>query len=245
VPSSDFGTLPAMLRTSREGIRVLVVEDDPEVAELIRSALLMEGFRVEAESLGRAALERMAKEPFDVVVLDIMLPDMDGLAVCEHMRSKGMETGVLFVSARGDIGDKVAGLRAGGDDYLPKPFALEELIARVEALGRRLRAAPDARLVFEDVVMDTWEHRVFRSGKEVTLTATEFALLKELMSSPRRVFTKAELLERVWGIDFDGAPNLVETYISYLRKKLDALGPPVIQTVRGVGYCLRRAETSP
>jgi two-component system OmpR family response regulator len=220
---------------------VLVVDDEPAIAELLAAALKVEGFEVETVGTGMAALERLERGGVGLVLLDVMLPDLEGTEVCRRLRDRGHELPVIYLTARDATEDKVAGLGAGGDDYVTKPFSLEELVARMRAQLRRAGAlAPmGSRLVFEDLELDEDTHEVFRQGTPIELTATEFNLLRELILSARRVLSKYELLDRVWGPSFDGDPAIVETYISYLRKKVDVFEPPLIHTIRGVGYSLR------
>jgi two-component system OmpR family response regulator len=185
----------------------------------------------------------MAKETrHDLVLLDVMLPDVAGTDVCRRLRDLGVETPVLFLTARDATDDKVAGLTVGGDDYVTKPFSLDELVARIHALLRRtgrLNGVANARLVFADLEMDDETHEVWRNGVLLDLTATEFNLLRYMLENARRVLSKAEILDNVWSYDFDGDPSIVETYVSYLRKKVDCFEPPLIHTIRGVGYSLR------
>lgn len=220
--------------------RVLVVDDEPYIADLVSATLRYEGFEVDAAATGREALAAAAASRYDLVVLDVMLPDLEGLEVCRRLRLDGLKMPVLFLTARDATEDKVAGLTAGGDDYVTKPFSLEELVARVRAILRRTQVADAAgRLEFADLVMDEDTHEVWRAGRPVELTATEFNLLRFLLANARRVLSKGQILDHVWQYDFGGDPNIVETYISYLRKKIDAEGPPLIHTIRGVGYSLR------
>jgi two-component system OmpR family response regulator len=181
----------------------------------------------------------------DLVLLDVMLPDVTGTEVCRRLRAEGIRTPVLFLTARDATEDKVAGLTVGGDDYVAKPFSLDELVARIHAVLRRtagLVAMDGGRLVFADLEMDDDTHEVWRQGVLIDLTATEFNLLRYLLENARRVLSKSEIVDNVWSLDFDGDPNIVETYISYLRKKVDCVDPPLIHTIRGVGYSLRVAR---
>ena len=222
--------------------RVLVVDDEEYIADAVAMAMRHEGYRVTQAGTGRAALEAAAGFDPDIVVLDVMLPDIDGFEVCRQLRSTGSDVPILFLTARDSTEDTVAGFTVGGDDYLTKPFSVAELIARAKAILRRtkpLRSASGPRLAYADLVLDTSSREVWRAGEPVDLTATEFELLAYLMNNAGRVLTKSQLLEAVWSYDFGGNPNVLETYISYLRRKLDPLGPPLIQTVRGVGYALR------
>jgi two-component system OmpR family response regulator len=225
------------------GTRILVVDDEPHITDLLAMALRYEGFEVETAATGRAALR--AAEAFQpaLILLDVMLPDMDGFAVTERLATSRNKVPVLFLTARDAIEDKVRGLTLGGDDYVTKPFSLEELVARVRALLRR-SGADDATgpLVFADVELDDEMHEVRRARERIELTATEFRLLRYLMQNAPRVLSKAQILDHVWQYDFGGDSNVVETYVSYLRRKLDADGPSLIQTVRGVGYRLVAPE---
>ena len=226
--------------------RILVVDDEPSITDAVGTALRYEGFDVRAESTGRGALAAATAFRPDLIVLDIMLPDLDGLEVTRRLRSDGLRMPVLFLTARDATEDKVGGLTVGGDDYVTKPFSLAEVVARVRAVLRRTSpegASTTGVLRFEDLVMDEESREVWRDGTPVHLTATEFNLLRYFLLNPRRVLSKAQILDHVWQYDFDGDANVVETYVSYLRKKLDRLGPPLIQTVRLVGYSLRRAST--
>jgi two-component system OmpR family response regulator len=224
--------------------RILVVDDEPSITDAVGTALRYEGFDVRSEHTGRGALAAATTFLPDLIVLDVMLPDLDGLEVTRRLRSDGVRTPVLFLTARDATEDKVSGLTVGGDDYVTKPFSLAEVVARVRAVLRRTSpsdAANDGLLRVEDLVMDEESREVWRNGTPVHLTATEFNLLRYFMLNPRRVLSKAQILDHVWQYDFDGDANVVETYVSYLRKKLDRLGPPLIQTVRLVGYSLRLA----
>lgn len=221
--------------------RVLVVDDEPNITDLVSTALHYEGFAVSTASTGREALDEVAKVRPHLVVLDVMLPDLDGFEVAKRLRQEGRKVPILFLTARDATEDKVRGLTIGGDDYVTKPFSLEELLARVRAVLRRVSDAKDspARLVFSDLELDEDTREVFRGTKPIELTPTEFKLLRFLMANPRRVLSKAQILDHVWEYDFDGDANVVETYISYLRKKIDRLGPPLIHTLRGAGYSMR------
>ena len=219
--------------------RILVVDDEPNITELVAMALRYEGFQVETAGTGRAALAAVETFRPALMVLDIMLPDLDGFAVTERLAAARARVPILYLTARDAVEDKVRGLTLGGDDYVTKPFSLEELIARIRALLRRSGAeAADGKLVFADLELDDETHEVRRSGTPIELTVTEFRLLRYLMQNAPRVLEKAQILDHVWNYDFRGEANIVETYVSYLRKKLDADGPPLIQTVRGVGYRL-------
>jgi two-component system OmpR family response regulator len=228
------------------GARVLVVDDEPSITDAVATALGYEGFDVETAANGRAALARVEDFRPDLVVLDIMLPDLDGIAITRRLRRDGIGVPVLFLTAKDDAADKIEGLTVGGDDYVTKPFTLAEVIARVHAILRRTIGLTDgdgSRLRFADLEMNVDTHEVWRDGHPLKLTATEFNLLRFFMENPRLVLSKTQILDHVWSYDFDGDPNVVETYVSYLRKKLDVHGPPLIQTIRLVGYTLREAET--
>ncbi len=222
-----------------EAARVLVVDDEDNIRELVATALGYEGYEVDTASTGRAALEQVRTFRPDLVVLDVMLGDLDGFEVARRLVAEGRHPPVLFLTARDTTDDKVQGFRIGGDDYVTKPFSLEELVARVEALLRRtsdLRRG--SRLTFADLELDDDTHEVWRGSTPIELTATEFRLLRYFLSNPRRVLSKTQILDHVWEYA-EGDPNMVETYVSYLRKKLDGDGPPLVHTVRGAGYVLR------
>jgi two-component system, OmpR family, response regulator len=226
---------------------VLVVDDEPSIVDAVGTALRYEGFDVREARTGRAALASAQESPPDLVVLDVMLPDLDGLEVTRRLRADGIRVPVLFLTARDSVEDKVAGLTVGGDDYVTKPFSLAEIVARARAILRRTQGDDtdgDGRLRFADVEMDEDTHEVWRAGKPVRLTATEFSLLRFFLLNPRRVLSKSQIIDHVWHYDFGGDANVVETYVSYLRKKLDRAGPPLIQTIRLVGYTLRESESS-
>lgn len=225
------------------GWRVLVVEDEVRLAHLIARALREEGHGVAIALDGQRALELAAETSFDVIVLDLMLPRLDGLAVCRDLRAQGNETAILMLTARDAVPDRVAGLVAGADDYLVKPFAFEELIARVRALGRRTAAGGVLRA--GDLVLDPTDRHAERGGQQLRLTSREFDLLEELARNLGRVLSRDHLLERVWGSDVDPASNIVDIYIHYLRDKVDRGRPPLIHTVRGVGYVLRAPHPAP
>jgi two-component system OmpR family response regulator len=218
-----------------------VVDDEPSIVDSVGTSLRYEGFDVDEASTGRAALASAMDQRPDLIVLDVMLPDLDGLEVTRRLRQDGVRTPVLFLTARDSLDDKLAGLTIGGDDYVTKPFSLAELIARIRVILRRTDAddGSDPILRFADLEMDELAHEVRRGGTPIHLTATEFNLLRYFMLNPRRVLSKAQILDHVWHYDFGGEQNVVETYVSYLRKKLERLGPPLIQTIRLVGYTLR------
>jgi two-component system OmpR family response regulator len=234
-----------MTRPDGTPLRVLVVDDEPNIAELLRMALRYEGWDVEVALTGSHAVSTARKFHPDSVVLDMMLPDFDGMEVLRRLRSEQDDVPVLFLTARDAVEDRVAGLTAGGDDYVTKPFSLEEVVARLRALMRRAGAQQTAEhsvLTVGDLVLDEDSHEVSRAGTPIALTATEFELLRYLMRNPRRVLSKAQILDRVWNYDFGGQANVVELYISYLRKKIDAGREPMIHTMRGAGYVLKPAE---
>jgi two-component system OmpR family response regulator len=218
--------------------KVLVVDDEPSITDAVATALRYEGFDAREVASGRAAEREIDEFKPDLIVLDVMLPDLDGLEIGRRLRDGGHRTPVIFLTAKDAMEDKVAGL-AIGDDYVTKPFSLAEIVARVRAVLRRTRGEDDGELTFADVVMNEETREVTRAGTPVELTPTEFNLLRFLMLNPRRVLTKRQILDNVWHYDFGGDTNVLETYVSYLRKKLDPLGPPLIHTVRLVGYALR------
>ncbi len=226
-------------------IRVLAVDDEPSLTELLSMAMRYEGWQVTTADSGSGAVRAARETRPDAIVLDMMLPDFDGLEVMRRIRTEDPEVPVIFLTAKDAVEDRINGLTAGGDDYVTKPFSLEELIARLRALLRRSGAAQartDSTLVVGDLTLDEDSHEVHRGGTAITLTATEFELLRYLMRNPRRVLSKAQILDRVWNYDFGGQANVVELYISYLRKKIDAQRAPMIHTMRGAGYVLRPAS---
>ncbi|MCU1629262.1 MAG: transcriptional regulator [Pseudonocardia sp.] len=231
-------------RADGSPVRVLVVDDESTLSDLLSMALRYEGWDVRTAADGIGAVRTARDFKPDAVVLDIMLPDLDGLEVLRRMRAEASEVPVLFLTAKDAVEDRVAGLTAGGDDYVTKPFSLEELVARLRGLLRRAgmaAAKQGSELVVGDLVLDEDSHEVRRGGTDVELTATEFELLRFLMRNPRRVLSKAQILDRVWHYDFGGQSNVVELYVSYLRKKIDAGRTPMIHTVRGAGYMLKPA----
>ena len=221
--------------------RVLVVDDEENVTHLVSSALRFDGFETVTADSGTSALAKVVEYDPDLVVLDVMMPGRDGLGVLQDLRAAGSQVPVIFLTARDTSGDRVSGLRAGADDYVVKPFSIEELLARVHAVLRR-SVPDDARdgvLRIADLELDENSHEVTRAGVEVHLTATEFELLRYLMRNERVVLSKAQILDRVWKYDFQGQSNIVELYIGYLRKKVDAVEPKLIHTIRGAGYVIK------
>jgi two-component system, OmpR family, response regulator MprA len=225
-------------------MEILVVDDEPAVRDSLDRALRLEGYKVELAADGGEALEALAEDSPDAVVLDLMMPRVDGLEVCRRMRAAGDRTPVLVLTARDGVADRVKGLDAGADDYLVKPFALDELLARLRALLRRSGAgAPGQVLRFADLSLDPVAHQVKRGGREIELTRTEFSLLELFLLHPRQVLTRSVIFDRVWGYDFGPDSNSLEVYVSYLRRKLEADGEArLLHTVRGVGYVLRERE---
>ena len=218
-----------------------MVDDEPYITDVLAAALRFEGFDIVVAATGAQALSMALPGGFDIIVLDVMLPDLEGIEVCHQLRAAGTGTPVLFLTARDTSGDKLAGL-AVGDDYVTKPFSIDELVARIRAVLRRTMpdgSDVDGRLRFADLVMDDETHEVWRADELIELTATEFNLLRYLLVNARRVVSKSEILSAVWDYDFEGDANIVETYISYLRKKIDRFDPPLVHTIRRVGYSLR------
>jgi two-component system response regulator MprA len=228
-------------------VRILVVDDDRAVRESLRRSLTFNGYSVSLAEDGVEALKSISEERPDAVILDVMMPRLDGLEVCRQLRSTGDDLPILVLTARDSVSERVAGLDAGADDYLPKPFALEELLARMRALLRRTTVddqADSGVLTFADLTLDPVTRDVTRGNRHISLTRTEFALLEMLIANPRRVLTRSRILEEVWGFDFPTSGNALEVYVGYLRRKTEAEGEPrLIHTVRGVGYVLR--ETPP
>lgn len=219
-----------------------MVEDEPNIVDVITMALRYQGFEVESAGTGAEAISAVSRFRPHLILLDVMLPDMEGFDVAERLGAQRARVPIIFLTARDETQDKVRGLTVGGDDYVTKPFSLEELVARVRALLRRSGAAEaeSGQLVFADLELDEDTREVARAGAMIELTATEYRLLRYLLLNPRRVLTRAQLLDHVWEYDFGGDARVLETYVSYLRKKLDAHGPSLIHTVRGVGYALRQ-----
>ncbi len=221
-------------------MRILVVDDEPSVRDALDRALRMDGYKVELAAGGREALDALAQQAPDAVVLDVLMPELDGLEVCRRLRAAGDRIPVLMLTARDAVPDRVRGLDAGADDYLVKPFALEELSARLRALLRRSGGPAQEKLRHADVVLDPAGHTVARGGRSVELTRTEYLLLELLLRHPRQVLTRSQIFEHVWGYDFGSSSNSLEVYVGYLRRKLEAGGEPrLVHTVRGVGYVLR------
>jgi len=222
-------------------MRILVVDDEPAVREALERILRLEGFDVEMACDGREAVRSQAAAPADAILLDVLMPQLDGLEVCRRMRDTGDRTPVLMLTARDEVGDRVAGLEAGADDYLPKPFALEELLARLRALLRRSGWMDQREVLrFDDLELDPHSHEVRRGLRLIELTRTEFLLLELFLHHPRQVLTRSQIFDRVWGYDFGPASNSLEVYVGYLRRKTEQAGEPrLLHTVRGVGYVLR------
>src|SRR6202000_359221 len=240
-----LGQLPRISRDDGSPIRVLLVDDEPALTNLVKMALHYEGWTVEVAHNGREAVSKFDDVEPDVLVLDIMLPDVDGLQILQRVRESGPYTPTLFLTARDSVMDRVTGLTAGADDYMTKPFSLEELVARLRGLLRRYSQqtppAAEARTI-GDLHVDTASREVSRDGTSISLSSTEFELLRFLMRNPRRALSRSEILDRVWNYDFAGRTSIVDLYISYLRKKIDSGREPMIHTVRGVGYMLRPSE---
>ena len=232
----------ALRRADGSPIRILVVDDEAVLAELVSMALRYEGWEITTAADGASAVTAARDTRPDAVVLDVMLPDMTGLEVLGQLREHSPDLPVLLLTAKDAVEDRIAGLSAGGDDYVTKPFSIEEVVLRLRGLLRRTGVAEDthsAKIVVGDLVLDEDSHDVTRDGEPITLTSTEFELLRLLMHNPKRVLSKAQILDRVWGYDFGGRSNIVELYISYLRKKIDSGRPPMIHTLRGAGYVLK------
>ena len=237
--------LPRLFRADGSAIRVLLVDDEPSLTSLVSLALGYEGWIVDVAANGSEALAHYRGNTPDVVVLDIMLPDTDGLEVLRRIRELGDETPTLFLTARDSVDDRIMGLTAGGDDYMTKPFSLEELVARLRGLLRRASQTisdDDSVLVVGTLTLDERSYEVARDGQPIVLTTTEFELLRYFMRNPRRALTRSQILENVWNYDFAGRASIVDLYVSYLRKKLDTGRPAMLHTVRGVGYLLRPTE---
>ena len=224
-----------------DGPKILIVDDEPNIRDLLTTSLRFAGFAVRAVGNGAQAISAVLEEEPDLIILDVMLPDMNGFGVTKRLRASGYTAPILFLTAKDDTEDKVRGLTLGGDDYVTKPFSVEELLARVASVLRRFgnSGGGESVLRFGDLELDDDTREVFRDGASIDLTDTEYRLLRYLMSHPRRVLTRAQILDHVWDYDFGGDARVLETYVSYLRKKLEARGPRLIHTVRGVGYALR------
>ncbi len=234
-------TTAATMTSGLEKARVLIVDDEDYILDVLQTTLRFVGFEVETATTGHEAMTKVAKFLPEVVLLDVMLPDTDGFSLCQRMRNNGMDKPVLFITARDATEDKVSGLALGGDDYITKPFSLEEVVARINAVLRRVRpAAGGSALRYADLELNEDSHQVTRAGSRIDLSPTEFKLLYFLLLNSEKVMSKSQILDYVWQYDFGGEANVVETYISYLRKKIDVFDPPLIHTVRMVGYVLRR-----
>ena len=234
-----------MCRADGQPVTVLVVDDEPVLAEMVSMALRYEGWNIATAGDGSSAIATARAERPDVVVLDVMLPDMSGLDVLHKLRQDNPRLPVLLLTAKDAVEDRIAGLTAGGDDYVTKPFSIEEVVLRLRALLRRTGVTTvdsGAQLVVGDLVLDEDSHEVARGGEPITLTSTEFELLRFMMRNAKRVLSKAQILDRVWSYDFGGRSNIVELYISYLRKKIDNGREPMIHTLRGAGYVLKPAR---
>ena len=229
-----------------DGPRILIVDDEPNIRDLLTTSLRFAGFAVRAVGNGAQAISAVLEEEPDLIILDVMLPDMNGFGVTKRLRSAGYTAPILFLTAKDDTEDKITGLTVGGDDYVTKPFSLEEVVARIRAVLRRTSGTsassvpPTARLTYDDLVLDDDTHQVWKADAEVDLSPTEFKLLRYLLQNPGRVLSKRQILEHVWQYDFGGDGNVVESYVSYLRRKVDTGEPRLLHTVRGVGYVLRR-----
>ena len=248
--TTPTASAPARLtRPDGSPVRALVVDDEASLGDLLRMAFRYEGWDVQVAANGQDALALARTFSPDVIVLDVMMPGLDGLQVLQRLRSGGSEAPVLFLTAKDAVDDRVAGLTAGGDDYVTKPFSLDEVIARLRGLLRRsariISAATDPEIRVGDLVLNEETYEVERAGEPIALTATEFELLRYLMRNPRRVLSKAQILDRVWSYDFGGRSSIVEIYISYLRKKIDEGREAMIHTVRGVGYTIKPPVTEP
>lgn len=221
-------------------MRILIVEDDPDLAGFIQKGLREERYAVDRAQEGEEGLLMASTTPYDLIILDVMLPKLDGLTVCRRLRIAGNKIPILLLTARGAVEDRVAGLNMGADDYLTKPFAFAELLARARALIRRTGVDQTPRLTVADLEVDPVAHRVWRTGREITLTNKEYALMEYLLRNPDRVLTRTAIIEHVWDIHYDGMTNIVDVHIRALRAKVDReFSPPLIQTVRGVGYVLK------
>lgn len=230
-----------------ENVKVLIVDDEPNIRDLLSTSLRFAGFSVHAVGNGADAVNAAEKGAPDIILLDVMLPDMNGFSVTKKLRSMGINAPVLFLTARDETADKVTGLTVGGDDYMTKPFSLDEIVARINAILRRTKLAESEDSILEvgEIKINQDAHEVFANGQPVDLSPTEYKLLRFLMSNPNRVLTKAQILDHVWEYDFNGEMGIVESYVSYLRKKLDPItSEPLIQTKRGVGYMYKSTKNS-
>ncbi|GAA2617866.1 response regulator transcription factor [Dactylosporangium fulvum] len=229
--------------------RLLVVDDEPDIVELLTASLKYHGYDVASATSGRQAMEEARRFRPDMILLDVMMPELDGFEVLRKLRGEGTRVPVLFLTARDATEDKIKGLTLGGDDYVTKPFSLSEILARIQAVLRRVAdpasgaGTQTSRLTFADIELDEDTHEVFKAGQEVQLSPTEFKLLRYFMTNPSRVLSKAQILDHVWQYDFGGDAGVVESYVSYLRKKIDTTEPRLLQTLRGVGYSLRLPRT--
>ncbi|GAA0744801.1 response regulator transcription factor [Dactylosporangium roseum] len=229
--------------------RLLVVDDEPDIVELLTASLRYHGYDVASATSGRQAMEEARRFRPDMILLDVMMPELDGFEVLRKLRGEGTRVPVLFLTARDATEDKIKGLTLGGDDYVTKPFSLSEILARIQAVLRRVAdpasgaGVQTSRLTFADIELDEDTHEVFKAGQEVQLSPTEFKLLRYFMTNPGRVLSKAQILDHVWQYDFGGDAGVVESYVSYLRKKIDTTEPRLLQTLRGVGYSLRLPRT--
>jgi len=240
-PPSRSDAAPAGNLVGMPEARLLIVDDEPNIVELLSASLRFAGFEVATAATGMAALEVARNFRPDLLVLDVMMPGLDGFGVVRRLRSEGLRTPVVFLTAKDATEDKVQGLTLGGDDYVTKPFSLEEVVARIRAVLRRVAASPQeqANLSFADIELDEDTHEVWKAGDLVPLSPTEFKLLRYFMQNSGRVLSKAQILDHVWHYDFGGEANVVESYVSYLRKKVDTTEPRLLHTLRGVGYVLR------
>ncbi|MEY3846087.1 MAG: hypothetical protein RJA66_354 [Actinomycetota bacterium] len=230
-----------------ENVKVLIVDDEPNIRDLLSTSLRFAGFSVHAVGNGADAVNAAEKGAPDIILLDVMLPDMNGFSVTKKLRSMGINAPVLFLTARDETADKVTGLTVGGDDYMTKPFSLDEIVARINAILRRTKQVETEDSVLEvgEIKINQDAHEVYANGEPVDLSPTEYKLLRFLMSNPNRVLTKAQILDHVWEYDFNGEMGIVESYVSYLRKKLDPItSEPLIQTKRGVGYMYKSTKSS-
>jgi two-component system OmpR family response regulator len=237
LPMEILGHMP-----EPSGARLLVVDDEPNIVELLSASLRYAGFEVSSARSGREAVDRIRETRPDLVVLDVMMPGVDGFSVLRQLRGNGIDVPVLFLTAKDAGEDRVAGLTLGADDYVTKPFSLAEVIARIHAILRRAGKGdgrPTARMSFADIELDDDSHEVWKAGKSVSLSPTEFKLLRYFLANPGRALSKAQILDHVWAYDFGGEANVVESYVSYLRRKIDTTEPKLLHTLRGVGYVLR------